>query len=347
MAADLDLAVQRGPDFFALYAIQGPAWECWVAEAQGRVRGLGAIVVRDGYLGGRPARVGYLGDLRVAPDFQGQGLVRRFYGGVLREAAARHRCEVFLTTVITSNRRAMRALTGPAARSAGIPPYELVTGFDIRAVHLTVPIPWVRPRFAVERATEDSIGEIASFLDSDGRRRPFGYALSEPELRRRLNEWPGLDISSFYLARDAAGSLVGCVAVWDPSPVKRTIVRGYKGRMVRVRRSYNGAATLLRFPPLPSPGAQMRYAYATHVAVPSGDHRIMQALLHRVYADQRKSGRSFLAFCAFEGDPLRKAFGGFPHTDLRTNLYAVAAPGSTLRQECFAPGPPGFEMALV
>lgn len=347
MDADLDLSIRRDPDFFGLYGIQGPTWECWLGETEKGVGGLGAIVVRDGYLGGRPARIGYLGDLRLAPEFQGQKLIPRFYGPILREAAIRYGCDVFLTTIIASNRRAVRALTGPRARAVGIPPYELVRKFGIRAVHLTVPLPRIRSRFVVERATAGCVSEIADFLDADGRRRPFGYALPEVELHRRLQEWPDLEISSFYLARDRDGTLVGCIALWDPSAVKRTIVRGYRGRMGAVRRAYNAAGELLGFSPLPPPGSEMRYAYATHVAVPSDDPRVMRALLHRVYADQRKTERTFVAFCVFEDDPLRAAFRGFPYTDLTTNLYAVPAPGSDLPAACFAPGTPGFEMALV
>lgn len=347
MESDLDLSIRRDPDFFALYRLQGRTWECWVGETERGMGALGAIVVRNGYLGGRPAPIGYLGDLRVAPGLQGRNVVADFYGPVLRDVATRHRCEIFLTTIIASNQRAIRALTGPRARAAGIPPYHLVRSFGIRAVYLTVPIPRPRSRFRVERATASDVREIADFLDADGKARPFGYALPEPELRRRLREWPDLDISSFYIARTPAGDLVGCVALWDPRAVKRTVVRDYRGRMLKVRRAYNTAGKLLRFTPLPDPGSEMQYAYATHLAVPSGDPRVMRELLHRIYADQRTTGRTFIAFSAFDDDPLRPAFRGFPYTDLATNLYAVPAPGSDLPADCFARGAPGFEMALV
>ena len=74
---------------------------------------------------------------------------------------------------------------------------------------------------------------------------------------------------------------------------------------------------------------------------------MLRALVHAVYADQRRSGRTSVAFCVFDEDPLAPAFRGFPYTDLSTNLYAVAAPGAELPPGCFAPARPGFEMALV
>lgn len=347
MESDLDLSIRRDPDFFSLYRIQGTSWECWLGESDDGLAGLGAIVVRDGYLNGSPTRIGYLGDLRVASDLQGRKLVPRFYGPILQDAAQRFGCDVFLTTIIASNRHAIRALTGPRAREAGIPPYEFVRSFGIRAVYLTVPLPRTPSEFEVERATPANVAEIAEFLDRDGGGRPFGYSCTEEELRRRLDEWPGFDASSFYLARTADGALAGCAAVWDPGPVKRTVVRAYGGRMRSVRRTYNLAAAALRFTPLPAPGGRLHYAYATHVAVPSRDPQVMRALVQRIYRDQRKTGRTFIAFCAFDDDPLDAAFRGFPHTDLKTNLYAVPAPGRSLPPGCFAPGPPGFEMALV
>lgn len=347
MEADLDLEVRREPDFFGLYRVQGDDWECWVAENDRGVAGMGTILVRDGYLDGCLRRIGYLGDLRLSPELQGKKLLPRFYGPILSEAARRYGCDVFLTTVIASNKRAMRALTGDGARASGIPPYVLIRRFDIRAVHLTVPLPRPRTNIAVRRAGADDVADIAAFLDDDGRRRPFGYAVPERELERRLRVWPDLDPSSFLLAHDRSGDLVGCIALWDPHALKRMVVRGYHGRMRAVHHIYNAAAKILRFCPLPPPGGQLGYGYATHVAVPSDDPGVLRALLHAAYTEQRRTGRTSLAFCVFADDPLAPAFRGFPYTDLSTNLYAVAAPETELPPGCFAAGRPGFEMALV
>src|SRR3989442_10765707 len=63
MTGELVIATRREPDFFALYELQRGDTECWVYETVGGPAALGTVLVRDGWVGGRPARVGYLGDL--------------------------------------------------------------------------------------------------------------------------------------------------------------------------------------------------------------------------------------------------------------------------------------------
>jgi hypothetical protein len=347
MQAELALSVRRGADFDALYRLQSDTWECWVSECDGRLVGMGTVLVRDGYLGGEPARIGYLGDLRVAPSLGGFRLLSRLYGQVLREVADRHACDVFLTAVIESNARAVHSLTGERARRHGIPAYVPLCSFSIRSVHLVAPRRRRPTPFAVETAAEADVGELASFLDADARARPFGYALGEEGLRRRLARWPGLSLDRFYLAREPGGAIAGCVAVWDPRGVKRTVVEEYRGSMRRVRLGHDLLAAVVRGPKLPAPGGELRYAYATHQAVPSGDPAVLRALLEAVHADLRGRGLAFVSWWVPDGDSLSCAFGGFRYTDLRAGLYAVGAPGRELPRACLAPGRPGFEMALV
>jgi hypothetical protein len=347
METDLALSIRRDPDFSALLRLQSDDWECWVAEEAGRVQAMASLVFRDGYLGGEPRRVGYLGDLRLSPDVQGRHLLNRVYGPTLTESAEARRCVASLTAVIASNERALRALTVQNRRQRGMPRYTPLSDFRIRNVHLALPRFPRGSAFRVRRATEADIPALAAFLDADARRRPFGQPMPEAELRRRLREWPGLRIESFHMAEDASGALAGCVALWDAAPVKRTVVAAYRGAMRRVKLGYNLAARLLRFPRLPDAGHELRYLYATHQAVPSANPAVLRALLERAYADYRRSGYVLLSFFAPEGDPLDAAFRGFQFTDLPARLFVVTPPGVEPPAECFASGRPGFEMALV
>jgi hypothetical protein len=346
MKTDLELSIRRDPDFFALYRMQTDDFECWVGGENGAIEGLGTIMARDGYLNGKPARIGYLGDLRVLPRLQGRRLIGRFYGPILEEFSQAHGCTVYLTTIIASNTPAIRALTGEGGRKLGVPPYRLLHAFDIRAVHLAFPRRRRRTAYQVRRASSSDIPKLAHFLDDDARRRPCGEVFSEAGLRRRLRAWPGLAIENFYVAFDQSGRLSGCCALWDTAPLKRTVVNSYRGSMRWVRRGYNAAATLLRAPRLPSAGGMLRYAYLTHQAVPSNDPEVWRALLDAVSSDYRRSGYHFLSVCAFVDDPLEPAYRGFVTTNLRAHLYTVTAPGAELPMNALI-GRPGFEMALV
>jgi len=353
MDTDIGLSVRRDPDFDALYRLQSSVWESVVVERDGGVEGMGTVVVRDGYVGGRPTRVGYLGDLRLSRPVQGMMLLDRFFGGLLEDARDRLGCELFLTSVIASNKRAVRALTAQTrrSRSAGRPVYTPLGEFDIRSLHLLLPRFGGRSPFVVRRAREADIPALARMLDTDGRRRPFGFVLTEAELRRRLRDWPGLRIDSFLLAESPTGVLLGCLALWDAALVKRTMVTAYRGAMRHVRLAHDVAAALLGRARLPAPGAgePLRYQYVTHQTIPSGDPRVLRALLEHGYRDARSAGMGyhFLSACAPRGSTLEAAFHGFTATNLAARLFVVSLPGVDVSDVAPPRAWPGFEMALV
>ena len=346
MNSDIGLSVRRDPDFDALYRLQTDRWDSWVVEIDDMLHGMGTVLVRDGYLGGIREPVGYLGDLRFTPQAEGRHLLNRFYAPILEQASARYDCDLFLTTIIASNDRARRALTRDTRRSIRRPRYIPLCNFSIRSTHLALPNWFSRSRVKTRRATENDLPAIAGLLDADARKRPFGYPFDMAELQRRIDQWPGLEVSSFYLA-EVGSQLVGCVAPWDAAPVKRMVVTEYRGSMLRTKRWYDRLSKVGGFSRLPDRGEAFRYLYLTHQAIPTEDPAIMRALLGHVYRDNRGTGRHFLSSCVLENDPLAPAYRGFFHTDLAATLYLVARPGVVIPDQCYAAGRPGFEMALV
>jgi hypothetical protein len=350
METELSLSIRRKPTVEAMYALHAADWERWVvADERERVVGMGSVLVRDGYLNGAVVKVGYLGDLRFSRGAEGRHVLDRVYGSILREARERHGCEYFLSAIIATNARARRALTVPTERGIrrGRPRYSLVREFDIRSLHLVLPR-WPRRHdgLATRRATHGDLTAIAALLDADARRRPFGYPMPERELRRRLASWPGLRPDSFLLA-ERAGSIVGVAAPWDAAPVKETVVCGYRGAMRRTRVVHDIVARLFGRPRLPDPGEAFRYRYLTHVAIPSDDPSVLQALVDAAYDDARRAGLHFLCVPAPVGDPLDAALRGYVATNLRAGLYLVTSPEVDVPQGMEAWRMPGFEMALV
>lgn len=344
MDSDLVVSVHRTPDFDALYRLQAKEWLSVVIELDGRIEGTATILVRDGYLDGAVRRVGYLGDLRLSPKLEGRMLLDRFFRPLLEEARDRLGCELFLTAVIASNHRALRALTRdtPRSKQNGRPRYTLAGDFDIRSLHLLLPRRAASLPGVVRRATMHDLPALIRLLDEDARSRPFGFVFSR-DLERRLAAWPGFAIESFLLA-ESGGRLLGALALWDAAPVKRMVVREFRGGMRRVRFGYDLIARLLGMPPLPAAGETLRYQYVTHQAIPSGDPRVLRALLTHAHRDLRGKGPQLIMTCAPHGSPLEPAYRGFQATNLPAKLFAVTLP------ELEPPrlsGWPGFEMALV
>src|SRR4029079_4550515 len=118
--------------------------------------------------------------------------------------------------------------------------------------------------------------------------------------------------------------------------------------MRRARVAYDLMARVLGMSRLPEVGEPFRYLYVTHQAVPSGDARVLRALLNEAYRDARAGhGHHFLSVCAPLGSSLDAAFRGFQATNLRARLFVVALPDVRVPAGLIRNRWPGFEMALV
>src|SRR5690606_10320397 len=97
MDADLRLAVDRSPSFFALYELQRlRERRVFVAELEGRLEGVATFLAREAWVEGRRATIGYLGDLRLAPALRGGFFFGRRFGPAFAQALSEHGAEVAL-----------------------------------------------------------------------------------------------------------------------------------------------------------------------------------------------------------------------------------------------------------
>ena len=344
-SGELVLATQRDPDFFRLYGMQRGLVEPWVHEVDGRLDGLGTVLVREGWLEGRPCRVGYLGDLRTRFSARRSRGLARFYGPVLEETAGRLGVEVFLTSVMATNASALQSLVKRRERRVAQPRYTLLRRFSAVSVHFLRRREPARSPFQVRRATPADVPAMAALLAADHRARPFGYRYDQGELEHRLAHWPGLRVEDCYLAFGPDGALVGCTSVWDPSAVKQYRVLAWRGRMRWVKRGHDALAWVLRRPRLPAPGEDFRTFYLCNTSLAAEDPALLRALLERVYADHFDRGYHFFSLYLDDADPLQPALAGFFQRRLPFHLYAVT-PASAPREH-FPPGRTGFEMCLA
>ena len=346
MEADLCLAVERDPDFFALYDLQGGERSVWVGDVDGRVECVVAGVGRRAWLDGEQVVLGYLGDARVSVPHQGKGLMRHAAPRLLENLFEDLRCDVALAAVVAGNRAALGTAQTPGLLASSVE-YRPVYALRIVSVQFN----WRRkPRptsLEVRPARADEVPEVAAFLAADQARRPFGYVIDEAALRERLARWPGLSVDSFYLARDAEGRLRGVLAWWDAGAVKRYRVHGYFRGMRVGKALYNAAAWVARFQPLPPVGELLRYFYVTHLAVPDDDPAVFGALIDRLYADLHGRGYNFFTLALVENDPLEPALKRFQKTYLGVHVYLGYPKGSRFAQWQPVAARPGFEIALA
>lgn len=349
VSGELEVNQERDPDFFALQRLHhgpdlpgGPVTTWLAREPDGTAAAIGTVIMRDGWLDGARVRTGYLCDLRVRPGFRGGLALAACYPKVLDHLARTTGAEVFTTVIFDDNEIARKVLSGKGAARRGQPVYRPMTPFEMTSVQFT----WRRRApTRVVAATAADREEIQAFLAARGRSRVLGEDFTGDLLDRRLADWPGFSIEDFLLVREG-GRLVGCCAPWDTTPVKRTRVLGYHGRMAWVKRAFDLGAAVLRYPPLPPAGECFRFAFLTHLEVADDDPAVLRDLVLAAYARCYDRRLHFLSALVPVGSPLAAAFAGLQIQRTAMTLYTVVLRGGRWEERDFATRASGFEMAL-
>lgn len=322
IAGALSLSFEREPDLRLAAGIEGDRHQRVAGrDAEGRIVGMAARSVREVWVNGAPAKLGYLGQLRAAGE--GRGRIRAMREGFALLAADRRADELpfDLTSVVLDNAPARRLLE---AGVAGFPIYRPLGELVTLALLPREARPRPRPGLALARGAPERLPEIAALLRTEGARRQFAEVVTAERLacpdRSR-----GLAPSDFHLAT-RAGRLAGCAAVWDQRPFKQTVVRGYSRPLALARPLLALAGPALGLPRLPPVGAPLAAAFLAFVAVPGDDPEVLDALLGAALADARARGLDQLLLARAVTDPLLVVARRRAHRPYRSMLYAVHAP---------------------
>jgi hypothetical protein len=121
---------------------------------------------------------------------------------------------------------------------------------------------------------------------------------------------PGLEPSSYLLARRRDGGLAGFIGLWDQESFKQTRITGYAAKLAVVRRLFNAAAPRFGAPRLPPAGGALRHVTVVHVCVPASTPGVLRSLVVHAHNELRGGAYSFLAIGLDVRDPLAAAVSG-------------------------------------
>src|SRR5205823_2940489 len=105
MRGTIALRVDRDPDFFRLLRLRGET-KVLVATSDGELAACASGTTTTAFIGRRPEKVGYAGDLKVHPRFAGNRLVPRLIGEVVEHLQSQG-VDLILSLVAEGNRRVM------------------------------------------------------------------------------------------------------------------------------------------------------------------------------------------------------------------------------------------------
>ena len=178
------------------------------------------------------------------------------------------------------------------------------------------------------------------------RDRQFAPVYDAALLARWLKDAPGLDASCYWLARDAGGTLIGFLGIWDQSSIKAMQVTSYSRALGVFRLAFNAVAPVFRAPTLPPAGGFLRTLNAVNVCVPPDRADALRALVLTAYNDSRGAGHSLINIGLAVDDPLTAAMSGLlaQHTDVHG---LVTTPGGGYAGPSLTGRPLHHEIALV
>lgn len=322
MEGSIAVSFRRDPSYFDGARVQGDTTQVikCVDTTSNRIVGLGSRSTALAWVNGQARRIGYLADLRGAPDVRRGTLLAR--GFRLLQQLHQHDPVPFYTTVIyEGNTPARESLVGGRA---GLPVYRDYGRVLTPAIHLDLPHRAIRVRgIEIGRGTPAELPGIVEFLNRTLRARQFAPVYREPDFGP--GRFANLAARDFFVAR-ANGRIVGTLAAWDQARIRQTHVERYSTPLTLLRPLYNVAARITPLKPLPAVGARIPYVYLACAAVEDDNVELFRGLLRHAYNALRRGPWHYAIASLHERDPLAPVLGECRQIAAAGRLFVVHYP---------------------
>ena len=345
MPGSVTVAFEREPSFFRSLEPMGSNTQVVVGRPRDnpdRIVALGCRTLRDAFVDGEPQRVEYLHQMRVDPDYRGQGLVEKGF----RTIRTWHEADPVpysYATITAENPAARTRLVND--ETGAIPAFRPLV--DLHTLTLILRRWRVRspstPDDVTVTCTPDDPATIAGFLREVGRDRPFFPVYRAEDLAPDAPT--GVAPKDVFVAR-RNGQMVGALALRDVSEYKQTVVRGYRGALQWTRPLVNAGLRLAGARRLPEPGESLRSLYASMVCYAPGHEDVYAGLLEAAYGRALDRDAAYLIVGGAEGDSLLTAARRYLHIPYRSTLYTVHWTDAQ-RQPSIDARPPAVDVATL
>ncbi len=318
------LNYEREPDYFQGCAIEGNTRTVLASTPDGAPVGFFSRAVRTAWIGGRPARLGYLGQLRLLPRWRGRSraILRGFE--VCRELLhdGHQETAYYLTSILSDNTLARRILTSGIK---GMPTYLPLRGFFTLVAATRQPRVrrQLTPPYALRSATESDLATLVGLLQTCGRRYSL-YPYWDADSLRALRPVGWAPEKSLLLLKD--GQPVACGALWDQRSVRQQRITAYSSALAYTRLLTSATLGLAGYPRLPAPGRVLDQGFLSHVAVVPGEEAALPILIAGLLRLARENGLASVVWGLSEGHTWLPHLRGLRTLRYRSQLYLVHWP---------------------
>ncbi len=341
----ISLSFEREPNYFDASVLEGPFHQTIVARERnsGEVIAFANRSVRPVFVNGEVRNIGYLSQLRVKQAYRdGLYLARGLAAGFrkFRELDRDGRAPFYLLSIVEENEPAKRLL------SSGLPGYPTVRPYTRMLTYAVYTVARKRAsrlpgKLEIIQGSDTTACAIVEFLNRCNERRQFApFWTTETLFKANLSP------ADFFLALDS-DRMVGCIARWDQTPFKQTVVRGYSDVLGLFRKLLNLGVSLGFWPYLPPPGTPLRHAFACHLAIEGNSPGILKVLLRAVYNASSMRGDAYFVIGIPESSLYRQYLRPFRPIKYTSIIYLAGFGPGYEGLDTLDGRDPGLEIAIL
>ena len=319
MSSWVAISTEHEPSYFASSALFGRRRTMIARDAcDDAPIGMASYVVMPVYCNGRTVSGGYLGELRVFPEFRNRlRVIRNGYNAIAALSDSIGGAPRWFTSIAKENSSAKRLLE---ANLKGMPAYTPVGEMQTRALSVNKG----KHQNVMRQATSTDIARVAKFYSQSASQYQFAPAITESWLRS-LDGRHGLRLEDFWLLEEN-GRLRASFAIWDQQLLKQTVVRGYRFPLSKLRVVYNGYAGVTGRVVLPKVGGHIQYAFIAFLATEDNGSDISLSVINSALALVKARQLPIAMLGTASGNPVARVLERIPSELYETTIYSVAWP---------------------
>jgi hypothetical protein len=296
------LSCRREPDFFAGLEAVGEQTEVIGVYDEDVLTGACTRSWKKVWIDGRMAWIGYLGGLRLPPEYQRHMYLPAGYR-LLREIDKDKPGCLYLCTFV-SRSGSMQIMTRPRPGLLRFHSWGTYHAYSLLAPRYSF-----RVRFpAVHRARREEVPELLEFLNEEGRTKQFHPVLEARDFTD--GSLRSLNGSAWYLWAPG-GKIRAAAAVWDQTPCRQVIVEEYPRSLRLTLQLLNGCLRLIGRQSLPNEGEQMEMRYLAFATAEGNDPSALARVVRAALADLGGTDARLLSIGFADTDPLKDSVRSF------------------------------------
>lgn len=317
MKGQLEMYMDRHPDFFATNRVQGEEASIYVAESEdGRIVGCAAFTERLERRGDKPIKVLHFGDLRSDPALR-RGKIAASMVGVYKQLLANGGYDHGVVEILEGN---------GAARSLNkiMTDHFIVSEEGHMDFYQLVPFRSYRisKKWHYRPAEKSDLPQLVQLFATNYGNAPGAPHFTLDWLEKELTLDPSFQLDHIWVAADENNKAVAMMGLWDQSSFRRTVATKFTRGIKGVVRILAAVGLLWKLPPLPREGQALRFAYGRWPLAEKDQVEALASLirfvLNHVHRDRK---HQFLSIGFHENDPLSQALEGITKVQEKIEIF--------------------------